>query len=381
MPAENFPKTIAALPQRRQDDFVTHLMHLEEGLAAGQIPNALYTKAKSALSRAIEQSWVEQVRKPFAWNRDYISQTDAVEKAALDEFSWHPQVNTINKMNRSAAEYPDTLAGMAIREALGEITKVLDLVKTCKDLAVKKTAAPAPESVTLKYQAPAASDTAMAQILGELTAITEEARSGIAASLEAHHVKILERFLAAQEAYLAQDAAGKTARFDVFTYAKGLGQGKADGYLMGKIETVIDTTYDRDRRCNIFTRKSGAGQVMKEAAAKDAEAICQSYVEKNMVKLAPIIEGRGDFARMSVLGRDVNPGQMEGRLQLSFGDGASFEARTQAVFSYSQYGTPFMRYPLTFHDVRMPDGSLMEQPSEKKMNEMFISVPELAPGP
>jgi hypothetical protein len=38
----------------------------------------------------------------------------------------------------------------------------------------------------------------------------------------------------------------------------------------------------------------------------------------------------------------------------------------------------FVRFPLTFHDVMLADGSPMKQPSEERMHSIFCAAGELA---
>ena len=256
----------------------------------------------------------------------------------------------------------------------------MDMIRAGKEIAVKQGQAPKPETATERYQAPAASGTAMAAILAELTEITQAAREGIAKSLAARHEKIVETFLASQEAHRSSISVDRSQRFDIFTYARQLGRGKADAQLMDRLKVALDEARGTDGK-KAFVWKPKGKEIIAERSAKMAEDICQSYIEKNMTKLAPIVEARGDYAGMQIIGRDVNPGAMTGHLRISFEDGAQFDARSQAVMSFSQYGTPFMRYPLTFHDVKLGDGSLMSRPSEQKMNEEFARVASDAPSP
>jgi len=363
MPHDRFPILLSALSPRKQEQFTAAIAELDAGLSAGEIANARFGRAKETVSRALDYAWSASAQKPFSWNRDYLKGCSEEERTALYEISGPPQTNTIAKMTRRGAAIGDTEAGRAIRAVLAEAGEVLDMVKRSKEIAVKKRPAARPQSATERYSAPAASRSAMAAVLGELQAITREARDGLAASLRERHEAILSRFMAAQEAH-----EGK-GRFSVYDYARDIGKGRADPYIRQKLEAVL--TIDRQVGRERYIVKPDAPEIMSRLAGEEADAICASFIEKNLVKLAPIVEGKGNYQDMEVIGRNVYPGAMEGRLRLSFEDGASFEARSQGVLSFSQYGTPFMRYPLTFHGVRLPGGDMMECPSEKKMNEIF----------
>lgn len=382
MPIDSYPLITATLPERRLNDFTQFLPELEKAIVDGRIANARYVKAKDAFSRIIETTWVEVVRKPYSWNRDYIHGASQEEQDILSKLSDPPQTNTLAKILRTAATMPDTEAGRAVNAVLAELDPVVSLIKDTKLLAVKRVAAPAAPSARETYQSPAASGTAVAQVLEELTDITAQARDGLISAISSRHEVMLSTFLKSARDNQEQVGTSSRKRFDVYTYCRDLarkhGRGQADAYLRRKLEMVVSSRYEAEPGVRIFSPKPDHKTLIRNAATTEADNICAQFIEKNISKLAPIIEGRGDFVEMKILGRSVNPGAMEGRLRLSFTGEASFEARSQAVMSFSQYGAPFMRYPLTFHDVYLSDGSAMPRPSEKRMNEIFTNdTPEI----
>jgi hypothetical protein len=374
MPVENYPIVSEALSERRLASFREFLPELENAMQSGEIPNARYTKAKEAFSRIIETAWVETIRKPFAWNREYIQGIDQSEKDMLLELGSPPQTNTLAKAQRQAQAMPDTPSGRALRALMSEVAPLLTLVKDTRSLAVKKTAAPRKQTVTETYRAPAAGGTSVAQVLSELEEITRNARNGITETIAKRHRAIVEAFFKAQEVHAATQGTSRK-RFDIYNYvldiSRKAGHRQADPYLRRKLETVLEKRHDLQTGRNIYTMKEDAPDIMRETASREADEICAQYIERNLAKLAPIIEARGDYSGMKILGQSIEPGEMEGRLELRFSGEARFEARSQAVFSYSAHGTPFMRYPLTFHNVVLSNGDPMPQASEKRMNEVF----------
>jgi len=72
-------------------------------------------------------------------------------------------------------------------------------------------------------------------------------------------------------------------------------------------------------------------------------------------------------------------GGLEGSIRFHFEDGSSFVAKNAVVWSQSSKGTVFSRYPLTFHDAILPDGSRMPRPDEAGMNEVFAVAGEGTP--
>ncbi|KKN86206.1 hypothetical protein LCGC14_0270750 [marine sediment metagenome] len=380
MPASDYPIIFNALTLRKQQQFAEAISALEAGRDAGTMPNAVYLRSKQSISRCTEYAWSELTRKPYSWNRDYIKSASEEERAKLYDIAAYPQVNNITKLGRQAEGLGDTQAGLAMRSIMEEVRPIFEIIRTGKDIAVKKVPAPVPPTAVERYQAPTASGTAMAAILLELTEITRAARAGIASALSRQHEKTVDTFLARQHAHQQSTKTDRPVRFDIFSYAKHLGQGKADAQLMDRLTVALDQSVGSKGEKH-YTWKAEGQKIVAQRSAKEADLICQSYIEKNMAKLAPIIEERGDYASMKIIGRNVDPGSMTGHLRLLFKDGARFDARSQAVMSFSVYGTPFMRYPLTFHNVQLGDGSLISRPSEKKMNEEFARCVEETPTP
>ena len=76
---------------------------------------------------------------------------------------------------------------------------------------------------------------------------------------------------------------------------------------------------------------------------------------------------------VKLINASTSRGTVEGTIAFEFNDGSSFTVRNKVVMSYSKYNTPFYRYPTTFHNVKMPDGSTMSQPSEERMLDIFTA--------
>ena len=117
--------------------------------------------------------------------------------------------------------------------------------------------------------------------------------------------------------------------------------------------------------------KSNAQDLMKKDVEKIAGQILDNFVSKVKSKLAKITTQAGD-PTVKVLSIRHSGSNVEVDLQFNFENKSSFRARTQIVFVWNQNNTQFSRFPLTFHDVILKDGTRMKSPSEKKMLEEFI---------
>ena len=129
-------------------------------------------------------------------------------------------------------------------------------------------------------------------------------------------------------------------------------------------------------RRDVYDRITNSAHVIDKRAGENADEVCRFFVSKNVRKLDSIVEAKGNFTGIDIVSKSLNPSGMEGRLRLRFDDGTSFEARSSVVMVWSASGKPFQRFPLTFHNVVMPDQTIMARPSEERMNTLFVT-PEL----
>jgi hypothetical protein len=115
-------------------------------------------------------------------------------------------------------------------------------------------------------------------------------------------------------------------------------------------------------------------------ALKEAQDIRAQFLYKNLVKLTPLLEAKGDtqFANVQELGQfDLE--SLEGDFRVEFHDGSSFRLHNAVVFVTNQFDTHFCRFPTTFHDVVMPGGAPMPSPSEERMHMVFAPATATAP--
>ncbi|MCW3783000.1 hypothetical protein [Defluviimonas salinarum] len=376
MPAADYPTLTAALSERGRARFAKAVSDLEAGAAAGSIPNPVFTEAKSLVGRAIEEGWRRAVQDPYTWSRDYAAAE--TERAALQALNGYPQAHTMATFQRRAEAVPDTPAGRAIRAFLAEIAPLAGLVTRCKDLAVKRQPKVPEATPTERYSAPAASGTAMARVLGVLEEITRASRDALRDLIAERHTRRLDAYLAAQEENRTAPQGKRLRDYSPYEHTRRIGNGRSDPVLRGALEALTESRFDHDSRQTLHQRRPDFRERIGRRADADADELCRSYIDKNLAKLDSIIERKGDFEAIEVIGRRLDPAGMEGRLRVSFADGASFEARSSVVMSWSVHGKAFLRFPLTFHDVVLAGGAPMPAPSEERMNEVF-AAPASAP--
>lgn len=109
-------------------------------------------------------------------------------------------------------------------------------------------------------------------------------------------------------------------------------------------------------------------------AEREVEEMQNMFVYKNTGKLAPILDRKGGNETVDVLFVRGETGVITSALKFTFADGSSFRVDQSIVGSHSVYGRPFYRFPTTFHDVVLADGTKMGLPSEERMNEIFAKA-------
>ena len=78
--------------------------------------------------------------------------------------------------------------------------------------------------------------------------------------------------------------------------------------------------------------------------------------------------------RVILSARGIRGGRFECELRVTFTDGSKFDVKNQVVIKQNHYGTVFAQYPTTFHNVSLPGGVTMSNPSEERMNTIFAKA-------
>ena len=122
-----------------------------------------------------------------------------------------------------------------------------------------------------------------------------------------------------------------------------------------------------------FSLNDNADEYLQKEAKQITQDMIDKFVLKNTNKLAEILTKKNNLKSVALRGANTSRGTIEGTLGLEFKDNSSFIVNSKLVYSYSVKGTPFSRYPTTFHNVRFPDGTRMTgRASEARMKEEFV---------
>lgn len=111
-------------------------------------------------------------------------------------------------------------------------------------------------------------------------------------------------------------------------------------------------------------------EIIHGYVVRDTDITFASYTSKNSIKLGAILSLKGNLDNIKAIKIKITSGVLETRVRVIFKDGSRFDVLNKIVWVYTNTAS-FNRFPTTFHNVVMADGSKMGRPSEERMNTIF----------
>lgn len=380
MPANNYPSLFVGVSDKRRSGYETAIALLEDGLAKGQIANAVYENdVKFLLVRGVEHAWRKVVQDTFRYQ-----EAGEAERNLHHDLPYSPELRRFDRyiaiIDKSAI---DTDYSRTVRAFLMELKPLAEGVVALKAMAVKRK----PKDISERkptYTAPKTSSAAEAAILETLRAVTEPQYEPIRAMYLSHYTQAFDAFMAAAPTRRKPVRGVASSEFlDPHGFFIGddrptrvVGSGENARTLQVPEDHgayfVVRDCVERTNYHEPYRAKADAAARIEKAATEIADAIRTAFITKNMFKLVAITEAKGNFEKIEPIPyREPDLMGMNGAFRLTFADSSSFEVNMKVVHHYSNRGTPFQRIPVTFHNVVLPNGERMKQPSEKRMNEVF----------
>ena len=150
---------------------------------------------------------------------------------------------------------------------------------------------------------------------------------------------------------------GSTSTYDLYK--------SRDDYHLNKIlSNFLDSEYGPNGHY-VYSLKKDYVSIVDKMAKQSAKDAVESFVLKMKMKLSVIVGSRG-------IGVDVSGNSNRNTISFEFEDKSRFTVQNSIVLSYSVYGKPFYRYPTTFHNVILPNGDKLRNPSEAKIKKEFV---------
>ena len=150
---------------------------------------------------------------------------------------------------------------------------------------------------------------------------------------------------------------GSTSTYDLYK--------SNDNHHLNKIlSNFLDSEYGPNGHY-VYSLKKDYKSIVDKMAKQSAKDAVEGFVLKMKMKLSVIVGSRG-------IGVDVSGNSNRNTISFEFEDKSRFTVQNSIVLSYSVYGKPFYRYPTTFHNVILPGGKKLSNPSEAKIKKEFV---------
>ena len=124
----------------------------------------------------------------------------------------------------------------------------------------------------------------------------------------------------------------------------------------------------------VRTMKSDYEAIVEKMVTRSVDEMIESYVYKNTQKIASIISVKGEPSRTAVSWGDIQGWGFAGEIIFEFNDVTGFTVRNKAVWKSTEWGSNFVQFPTTFHNVIFPDGKKQSMVPEKEMNEVWAKA-------
>lgn len=357
------------------------LTQWSEAMAAGEIENPRFIESKECISRAVEDAWDRVER-----DHDWINSLSDPLRNALDSCPRPNLSNLGGRLNRvlKAPEHPTRDRLVAL---IDDLKPVLEAYAFLKAHAKKRVIRSAEEQEATRFTPPPTTSKAVEEVHALLETVVNRDFSELLNELKTSNRANIQCFLDAQdEAYKNPDLLQDKERGYSPRWHLTIKDGSLKGQVMNPegarfLEKVLAAEHEYGRAT--LYKADADTWVKSDAQAQElAETIRRQFVFKNLQKITPILERKGEsvFESVSEIGNGITLKRMEGDFHFKFNDHSSFNVHNAVVFVVNQFHTRFFRYPLTFHSVTLPNGEAMGRPSEERMNEIFaVATGEVNP--
>jgi hypothetical protein len=356
-----FPIVTANLTATQSATFAQLVATAEAAGQAGSIVNPVFIETKSQINRLIETAWNAFISARYTYSRKYESLPEAVW-----QFSYsftYPQLHSINgvlaRVEKSKLAHP-MIDDM--RALLVEVAPLQELFTALKGMVVSGRKVKT-DDADPRFVAPPVTGLAAKRVHTLLTALMTDSYEGL---VEAFVGRMDREITALKDAMAASAAEGKMLSLRNYLLANK----RADGNFLSRV-----THDDRPASLAVII-DDDVDATIRQLAERDASEIREAFVAKNLRKIVSIMDAKEAAGvalnEARVISRTLSLGGFTGEFAATFADGSRFDFSNGVVWSHSIYGKQFCRYPLTFHNVTLANGSRMKQPSEKKMNAEFV---------
>lgn len=319
---------------------------INAALTTGKIENAKFVGMKQNLSTILDRirfnhnpqpHWLDEILKwAYLNDIDFMQANHAAGKIGLTQ--------------KILRKEPDNEKAKKFIEYALEVSTIHHAMEDVKKLAVKRTAA-APEDPKQKYIAPMAAKEAGRKVIAVLTELTDEIKIEYIKQVFENSKHVVTEFFELRD---------DSKKMTIFSRQNP------------QIQMFRYRVYDLDRKGDPIGMQAGWEQYLQNEADKAGQFMQDEFLAKNAKKLAKIVELKDNLQACTIIGQPHVMGRgIGGEIAFTFTDHSSFIVRNAVKWNTSSSGKFFNQFPTTFHDVVLPDGKAMPQPSEQRMIEVF----------
>lgn len=349
----NFPlANLDAMPDVRAKQRIKDIIpSLEQALATKRVPNTLLKKYKSDLNLLIDAAWKKEISEPYVYALG--SEHGVPEKLydLLDKiiFSASQLPGIKKKYDKLKGENTNHPSYHALGNFLNEVMPLVDYQYELTNHVVKMTDERAKKKKEKEaYQQKLVSHDNVQKVIALLREKTEPMIP-----------QITQTYVDSYEGMVAKfQAEGITTYREFREYAE---RRPYSAYLLQQL-----LKQQQGKLLLVPEYK----QKIKKLAEQVAKSMVEEFINKSTGKLAYILNQK-ELTNLSVGDIRYDIRSIETWIKAEFEDGSSFRMDLSVVGAYSFHGKPFYRYPATFHDVILPDGTKMRNPSIEKMETEF----------
>lgn len=361
----------------------SQLTSLDSTLAAwgravedGGIDNPRFVEGKDILNRALERAWAAVPRDDEALDQLPDAQRDALERVP------NPNLSNLAGRLKRVQKTPDTPTRAALMALLEELLPVAEAYGFLKANTRKRQVKTEAEREAERLTPPPSSSAAVAMVREVLTEAIGRAYQGLVDRYTQANREAIQTFVLAQEKALVDPARKGRPYGPSEHWSRPNARGRMEVVDPAGVAFLTNVLAYEPRRSDgaAYQATDDTWRKSDAEAEKAAQFVRDQFLYKNLAKLTPVLEAKGDavFEAIREVGR-FELAKLEGEFEVRFTDGASFRLRNAVVFVVNQYGTSFHRFPTTFHDVILPGGAAMPSPSEERMHTVFAQAAAAPP--
>lgn len=329
---DDFPILSSKLDGRLASQFAGALDEINKGVEAGEIFNPRYNEAKDSLNRAFDAAFrkIQNIDVSSSYRRNMAGNPLPKDLEFLDLSNYDITLFKVPGIMRRVEKIrsTDPIVDFYV-PFLREIAPLAEVMADLKGKVVKRIPKTEEERRQERFVPPTPSSDAVAQVQGILEGIADRAYQELLAGFIKYNNRVYDDFVRSREEAKSDRTMNKPRRFDPMVYD--------DSYSVYWHFTDQDTYRATSGRKGMVD-SIGLGLIQpverlpepeaRAALAKEAEIsakeIRDSFVVKNLKKLASIVEAKGNFVSATVVFEDVDlrgltgtiRGHVRGRLVL-----------------------------------------------------------------